>query len=117
MTCAVPPEQGETYIEVHDEVIEGHLATFVCVVNSIRPVNKVNVKWRIDASGEEKNSTNIHSEENPDGLFLVTAEFSDMFVGDNNGDDIYCRVYWEDSYQYEVSQTIKIFCKYYTFLK
>ena len=109
---AVPPGQGKTNIEVQDEIIEGHLATFVCIVNSIRPVNKVNVKWRIGASGEEKSSTNIYSKENPDGLFLVTAELSDMFAEDNNGDYIYCRVYWEDLYQYEVSQTMDVLCKY-----
>ena len=108
---AVPPEQGKTNIEVPDEIIEGHLAAFVCIVNSIRPVNKVNLKWRIGASGEEKSSTNIYSKENPDGLFLVTAELSDMFAEGNNDDDIYCRVYWEDIYQYEISQTMNIFCE------
>ena len=109
---AVPPEQGKAKIEVQDVVIEGHLAIFVCKINSIRPMNKLNVKWRIGASGEVKNSTSTGLEENPDGLFLVTAELSDMFVEDNNGDDIYCTVYWEDLYQYEVSQTMNIFCKY-----
>ena len=108
----MPPEQGNTNIEVPDEIIEGHLGTFVCKVNSIRPVNKINVKWRIGTSDDEKSSTNTYPEENPDGLFLVTAELSKKFVEDNNGDDIYCRVYWEDLYQYEVSQTMNIFCKY-----
>ena len=108
----MPPEQGNTNIEVQGDVIEGHLATFVCKINSIRPINKVNVKWKIGASGEVKSSTSTESEENPGGLFLVTAELSDMFVEGNNGDDIYCRVYWEDLYRYEVRQTMKIFCKY-----
>ena len=109
---AVPPEQGKTNIEVQDEIIEGHLATFICIVNSIRPVDKVNMEWKIGASGDKKSSTNIYSEEYPDGLFSVTAELSDMFVEENNGDDIYCIVYWEDLYQYEVNQTMNILCKY-----
>ena len=108
---AVLPEQGETTIDIQGEITEGHLGTFVCRINKIRPVNKINTKWKIGASGEEKSSTNINSEENPDGLFLVTAELSDMFVEDNNGDYIFCRIYWEDSYQYEVSELMNILCK------
>ena len=108
----VPPEKGKTKVDVQGEIIEGHLATFNCKINGIRPVNKVNVKWKVGASGEEQSSTNAYSVENPDGLFLVTAELSDTFQESNNGDNIYCRVYWEDSYQYEVVQTMNILCEY-----
>ena len=109
---AVSPQEGKTKIDAPGEVIEGHLAVFTCKVDDIRPVNKVNVKWKIGRGGEEKNSTNLRSDENPNGLFWAIAELSDTFVEDNNDDDITCRVYWEDSYHLEVSHTMTIFCKY-----
>ena len=93
------------------EIIENIEVEYICELQQLRPIERVDVKWKIgDSDGNP--STSIETEDMDNNLFRIRAFFKVTFQEEDNLKTVNCNIFWDGTFLFSKShENINVFCK------